>query len=331
MRELVVQQGEGNQRLDKFLGKYMEQAPKSFFYKMLRKKNIKLNGKKAEGNEKLEVGDKITLFLSEETIESFRVSSKQSTKKTENTRKIRQIPIIYEDQHIIFMNKPSGLLTQRADKKEDSLNDWLLTYVEMNRKQEGNIRVKPSVCNRLDRNTSGLVIGGISLVGLQTMTQLLKERRVQKYYLAIVRGQVKSSSYLKGWMKKDEKRNKIVMVSKEEEGAMYIETTYEPLCVGRDVTLLKVGLITGRTHQIRGHLASIGHSIVGDTKYGEQQCNRIFRERYGVQDQLLHAYQIKFEQVVGELSYLSNKSYQAPIPRLFGKVMQGEKLTLQEV
>ncbi|MBO8463355.1 MAG: RluA family pseudouridine synthase, partial [Firmicutes bacterium] len=217
MREIIIQKGEGNQRLDKFLGKYLDKAPKSFIYKMIRKKNIKLNGKKVQGNEKMDDGDVLTLYLAEETIDNFRTQISKTGKEKnigfsqeESIKKEKaypRIPIIYEDEHIVLMNKPSGLLTQKAVKEDRSLNDWLIQYVEEKGiGQTGNIKVKPSVCNRLDRNTSGIVIGGISLLGLQTMAELLKTRTVEKYYVTIVKGQLTTSSHLKGWLIKDERK-----------------------------------------------------------------------------------------------------------------------------
>lgn len=330
MREITIQKGEGNQRLDKFLGKYLDKAPKSFVYKMLRKKNIKLNGKKAQGNEKMEEGDVLTLYLAEETIDSFRTEKKRGETKASKRSGYPNIPIIYEDEHIILMNKPSGLLTQKATKQDRSLNDWLLQYVEEKGiGQTGNIRTKPSVCNRLDRNTSGLVIGGISLIGLQTMSELLKNRTIEKYYLTIVKGCLTKSSHLKGWLVKDERNNMVTLVPKKTDGAVAIETKYEPIQIGNDITLLKVHLITGRTHQIRAHLASIGHPVVGDTKYGDSSMNQKFRQKYKVQDQILHAYELQFQKVEGELAYLSNRTFYAPLSPLMKQVLQGEQLEFE--
>lgn len=329
MKELIIQKAEENQRLDKFLAKYMEKAPKSFFYKMLRKKNIKLNGKKAEGNEKITAGDKVTLYLSDETIEQF-----QEVQKTIQKQKPKcnaKVQIVYEDEHIVFMNKPSGLLTQKAKKEDISLNDWLLDYAQGKGKQDKiqNIAVKPSVCNRLDRNTSGLVIGGISLAGLQIMSELLKTRKVDKYYLAIVKGQFTKPCRGSGWIVKDEKKNQVAFLETKQEGAEPIETAYEPVDIGEKVSLIKVHLLTGKTHQIRVHLASLGFPIVGDTKYGNIEINREFRQKYRVQDQLLHAYELAFHTVPKPLDYLSNKKFQAPLPVIFQKVLLEEKLFLK--
>lgn len=328
MKELIIQKSEENQRLDKFLAKYMEKAPKSFFYKMLRKKNIKLNGKKAEGNEKIVAGDRVTLYLSEETIEQFRVEHTVAPKQ-KTTRSVK-IPIIYEDEHIVLMNKPSGFLTQKAKKDDISLNDWLLEYAQTKGQQDEaqNIAIKPSVCNRLDRNTSGLVIGGISLAGLQIMSELLKTRKVDKYYLAVVKGRFTKPYRGKGWVIKEEKKNQVTFLEKKVEGADLIETSYEPIDVGEEVSLIKVHLITGKTHQIRVHLAYLGFPIVGDTKYGDAELNREFRQKYRVQDQLLHAQELQFHTVPEPLAYLSNRQFQAPVPLIFQKVLNGEQLFL---
>ena len=161
------------------------------------------------------------------------------------------------------------------------------------------------------------------------MAEVLKNRTVNKYYITIVKGKVRMSSHLKGWLKKDEKKNQVTLLNKKEEGAVFIETKYEPICVGRDVTLLKVHLITGRTHQIRAHLASVDHPIVGDTKYGCAKINERFRQEYGVQDQLLHSYELEFQTIEGQLSYLSNQTFTAEPPRLFKKVFDGEGLSLE--
>lgn len=182
MQEIIISANEAGQRFDKLLGKYLNEAPKSFIYKMLRKKNIVLNGKKATGNEKLELGDHVKLFLADETIEKF---SKVKIQKT-NTR----LDILYEDENILLINKPVGMLSQKATKKDESLIEHVISYLlDTNQLEKAALRsFKPSVCNRLDRNTSGLVVAGKSLAGLQKMGALFKERTMKKYYRCLVVG-----------------------------------------------------------------------------------------------------------------------------------------------
>ena len=271
MRVLKVSAQEEGQRLDRMLAKYMQLAPRSFFYKMLRKKNIKLNGKKADGSEKVAVGDEITLYLADETIESFRKQTPQKAQSTKNTgRKSMKIPVVYEDQNILVLNKPVGVLSQKADRNDYSLVEWLEDYLG----QDSTQTFRPGICNRLDRNTSGLVVAGKSIHGLQWMNRLFKERTLKKYYLCLVHGVVKGEKKLHGYLKKDQKKNIVTVIRSPENGTVEIETQYQPLQVvfweGEPYTLLKIHLITGKSHQIRAHLASIGYPAVGDTKYGRK-------------------------------------------------------------
>ena len=318
MKEIVISENEAGQRLDKFLGKYMNQAPKSFFYKMLRKKNIVLNGKKATGNEKLNRGDSVKLFLSDETIEKFSDGGIE--------RAFAKLDIIYEDGHILLINKPAGMLSQKADKKDDSLVEYLITYLLMTGAltEEGMRAFRPSVCNRLDRNTSGLVAAGKTLTGLQEMGRLFRSRELKKYYRCLVKGQVSDKQYIKGWLYKDEKTNKVFVTEEEQPESLPIETEYRPVVSSKSLTLLEVHLITGRTHQIRAHLAAQGHPVIGDYKYGDRETNHIYREKYGVSSQLLHSYRMEFPQISGSLSYLSGKEFTADVPLIFENVIKGE-------
>ena len=207
MKEIIVNTNEAGQRLDKLLGKYLNLAPKSFIYKMLRKKNIKLNDKKAQGNEILKEKDSVKLFLSDETISSFRNHSQ----KIQVSDKIVNLEIIYQDKDVIFINKPVGMLSQKAESSDVSLNEHLLQYIlKQNILNEDELRnFRPSVCNRLDRNTSGLVLCGISLKGLQELSGALRERAVQKYYLTIVKGVVEKPGKIEGYLFKDEQKNMV--------------------------------------------------------------------------------------------------------------------------
>lgn len=308
MKLITVHKQEEGQRLVKLLGAYLKEAPNSFFYKMLRKKNITLNGKKADGTEKLKCGDEIRLFLSDETYEKF--AGKVQPKEKFPMAKLN---IVYEDSNVIFINKPAGMLSQKSVPSDVSLNEYLLGYLEKSGqwKQEESKAFRPSVCNRLDRNTSGLVICGKSMAGLQQMTALLKDRSLHKYYLCLVKGVMTESQHLEGYLLKDENSNQVKIFQKETEGAAHIITEYEPLYTEGETTLLKVTLVTGKSHQIRAHLSSIGHPIIGDPKYGERKVNAFFRETHGIKNQMLHAWKLTFPELAEPLDNLSEKSFEA--------------------
>jgi len=319
MKEIVITPNEAGQRFDKLLGKYLNEAPKSFIYKMLRKKNIVLNEKKATGNEKLAVGDSVKLFLADETIQKF--------SRVAEVRTNQELDIIYEDQHIIMFNKPVGVLSQKANASDESMVEYFISYL-LNTKQitmDALHTFRPSVCNRLDRNTSGLLVAGKSLVGLQVMGQLFKERAMKKFYRCLVSGQVKEKQYVKGYLIKDELTNKVSVFEEQREGSLPIETAYEPIWSNGTCTLLEVHLITGRTHQIRAHLASQKHPIIGDYKYGDRQINDIYRAKYGLNSQLLHAYRLEMPTLTGDLEHLSMKKFEAPLPKLFAHILEEEQ------
>ncbi len=316
MKQFNVQQNEAGQRLDKLLAKLLNKAPKSFIYKMLRKKNITLNGKKADGSEKLEVQDEIKLFLSDETYALF-------SEEVQTTNVEHDLDIIYEDQHLLIVNKPLGILSQKAEKEDVSMVEHIISYLLSTNQltKEQLISFKPAVCNRLDRNTSGILIAGKSLLGLQEMARLLKDRSLGKYYLCIVKGRVEKKERIEGYLSKDEKKNQVTIHPVEVENSEYICTEYEPVSYAEHkYTLLRVKLITGKSHQIRAHLASISHPIIGDYKYGDQKTNNIFKVNYDLSSQLLHSYQMVFPKLEGELSYLSGKSFTAMLPEQFEKI-----------
>lgn len=322
MKLITVKENEAGQRLDKLLAKYLNKAPKSFFYKMLRKKNITLNGKKAEGNEKLQVGDEIKLFLSDETIAGF----------TEEKKIVRvkhpQLDVVYEDANLLLINKPAGMLSQKAAPTDISLVEHVISYL-LETKQlttEELQSFRPGICNRLDRNTSGLVAAGKSLAGSQAMNELFKERSLHKFYRCIVAGSLTEKQRIEGWLWKDEKTNQVKIYPKEQKDSLPICTEYQPLqqlsVGGKPYTYLEVNLITGRSHQIRAHLASIGHPLVGDTKYGNTTINQLFRKQYGLKYQLLHAYRLELPKLSGVLSNISEQKFLAPLPSLFDKIIE---------
>lgn len=316
MKEIVINENEAGQRLDKFLGKLLKEAPASFYYKMLRKKNIVLNGKKATGNEKLAMGDSVKLFLSDETFEKF--AGKRQTNDLAASVPNIALEIVYEDHDVLAINKPAGMLSQKAKKEDISANEYILQYLL----ESGTITreslhtFKPSVCNRLDRNTSGILVAGKTLNGLQQMSKAFRERSMEKYYLAIVAGHISKPRRIEGFLKKDGVNNQVTILSEPSNDTKPIITEYRPLKLVGQVTLLEVHLITGRSHQIRAHLASIGHPVIGDTKYGNPRLNREFLKNAGVTHQLLHAYR---------LFLADGTKIQADAPKEFERALECQK------
>lgn len=329
MRLLTVGTNEAGQRLDKLLAKYLNQAGKGFLYKMLRKKNITLNGKKCDGSERLKEGDEIRLFLADETIEKFSGSREPLSPTASKQPAGPPLSIVYEDDHILLLNKPVGILSQKAKETDISMVEMVISYLlDSGQLREEELKTfRPSVCNRLDRNTSGLIAAGKTLAGLQMLSRVLKDRTIQKYYLCIVAGCLKESRRVEGFLKKDEKTNRVTVFQSEVPGSSPIATSYVPLQENGRFTLLKVELLTGRTHQIRAHLASLGHPIAGDHKYGSPPVNEQLKKAYGISSQLLHSWKFIMPRTLDEpFTYLSGKEFTANLPEKFEKMAKAERL-----
>ncbi len=311
MQEFLIEKNDAGQRLDKYLFKLLPGAEHSLLFKQMRNKNIVLNGKKCKGNEMLSLGDCVKVFMADETITKFRGS--ENTIRTVTASK-DFLSVIYEDEDILVADKPCGILTQKAEPNDLSMNEYLLAYLEGKGYEAGNT-FRPSFCNRLDRNTSGLLLGAKSLTGAQYLSEILKNRSLEKYYYAVVCGKVNQNVSLKGYLIKDEKTNTVTVSDHEVFGGVAIETEYRVLEVNAslNLSLLEVHLITGKTHQIRAHLASIGHPILGDMKYGSKKRNQEFHLKY----QLLHAHHVIFPESNGNFSYLNKKILISKVPSAF--------------
>lgn len=324
MKEVKIDINNSNQRLDKYLLKYFNKAPKSFIYKMLRKKRIKLNAKKAEGSEILTEDDLITMFLTDETMDSF-MSERIIAVPTK-----REIDIIFEDENILILKKPAGVLIHPEKSTDtDTIINRVLYYLhENNEFSTGkDSTFTPSVCNRLDRNTSGVVICGKNLRSVQELNKIFSENKVDKYYLAIVKGEVTKGDTLKGYHIKNTDTNEVKILENYEEGSKEVITIYEPLQSNEQYSLLQIKLVTGKSHQIRAHLQNINHPILGDRKYGDFELNSHFKKKFGINNQLLHAYKIILREDSGILSYLCDREFVAEPTVIFNRVLRGVSLS----
>lgn len=316
MRELKISRREEGQKLFRYLGKYMPAASGGFLHKMLRKKNIKLNQKKADGTELLREGDCIQIFFSEETLNKF--CGGAESPESPRAGDLPDPVILYRNEDILFLHKPAGMLTQKARPEDVSLNDLLLAWCRRQGILDPESTFRPSVANRLDRNTSGIVLAGISIRGLQLLAGLLKERGAEKYYLAPVAGRMTGRRHISGYLNKDEKKNRVTFSEEKAEGAARIETEYEVLEERGDFSLLRIRLITGKSHQIRAHLAAIGHPLAGDYKYGSPGLNRRLKKEYGLDHHLLHCMEVVIPDFDGEKIRVTD-----PVPEDFLAVTKG--------
>lgn len=330
MKKIIVTPAEAGTSLIKLLNKHLKDAGNGFLYKMLRKKNITLNDKKATGKEKLKEKDVVTLYLSDETYNKFAGEHTHTELSGEYAKIValsekhayEKLPVLWENEDMVFFNKPVNMLSQKAKKDDISANELFLAYLHSKGllSEERFCTFKPSVCNRLDRNTSGILACGKTMKGLQELSAALKTRSVSKFYVCLVAGNVVQSMRASGYLIKDEKSNRVEVFDEELPGAVRIETAYEPIFYGefRDkegrkipITMLRIHLITGKSHQIRAHLSYLGYPILGDAKYGNHLINTVIKKRFGVSSQLLHACEMYFE---------DGTRIFAPIPQIFDKI-----------
>lgn len=288
MKEIKITKNEEGQRLDRFLKKYLNKANQSFIHKMIRKKNIKVNGLKAGPDIVLKTDDTVQLYLSDETIDKFR--DKKTLQKTDI-----HFDIVYEDDNILVVNKPIGLSTQPDKTGKKNLVDEIKVYLDA-KEENISFTFKPAVCNRLDKNTSGLVIAAKNYDALKQTNKAIRERKIRKYYMAKVHGIIKDDLELKDYLIKKDNKNMVKIINEYRENSKSVITYAHPLKREGKYTWLEVEIETGRAHQIRAHLSSIGHPIAGDKKYGKKD-----NEKY----QVLHAYKLLLDGFEGNLSYLN--------------------------
>ena len=314
MISLLVTSKDANQRVDKYLKKYLNEAPLSFIYKLFRKKDVKINKHWVKENYILQEGDELSIYVTDEQLKEFN-KPKQIEKVNLNH------PIIYEDENILIVDKPRGLLVH-GDQNEKSvtLANEVINYLyfknEYNPNDKGFV---PAPAHRLDRNTSGLVVFAKNLISLQQLEELFKDKdNIEKHYLALVKGVVNQKLEIDSPLIKDEKTG-TVRIAKGGKSAL---TFVKKVQIYGDFSLVDVQILTGRTHQIRVHLASVNHPVIGDSKYGDFKVNKEFKDLYGFENQFLHAYKLKFKKLDGKLSYLSNKEFVSKLPNNEEKILK---------
>jgi 23S rRNA pseudouridine955/2504/2580 synthase len=332
MKEILIEKNDAQQRLDRFLKKYLARAPLSQIYKIIRK-DVKIGGKRPGEDYMLSEGDVLQLYVSDQDLAAW-----TETKKRRHAK--RQFTICYEDDNIIAVGKPFGLLvhgdkTEKKDTLANQVTDYLIetgSYVPRIEKS-----FTPSPAHRLDRNTTGIVVFGKTAQALRTLAAMFREdaedgeasdpeavaRPLTKTYLAVATGRIEKPCHLKNKLVKDERRNIGIVKNLDFNGGKYIETRVFPVYTNGSYTLARVELITGRSHQIRAHLASIGHPIAGDTKYGGRAVRTGGRDSEPLlSTQLLHAWRIDFKAPPAPLDYLAGESIVAPPGRDFSDICE---------
>ncbi len=303
-KTIIISKNDSGQRLDKFMVKNFPSLPSNILYKAIRKKDVKINGKRCEAKDKLIEKDELYMFLPEEFLE-------QKAKDYDFLKAPLKLGIIYEDENIMILDKKAGLLVHPDENYHfDSLiarvHHYLYKKEQYNPENENTFA--PALINRIDRNTAGIVMAAKNADTLRIMNQKIKDREVDKFYLCAVSGVLKvKEQLLKDYLTKNEKQNRVYISDKPDKNSKTILTKYKVLKEKKDKSLLEVELLTGRTHQIRAHLASIGHPLLGDGKYGTNKINKPLGLKY----QALHSYKLVFNFTTdsGILDYLNGKEF----------------------
>ncbi len=305
MKEFTIGKNDAGQRLDRFLAKAVPLLPASLAQKYIRIKRIKWNGGRAERDTRLQEGDLLQLYINDEFFETPRQDNAYLTVAAP------KLNIVYEDAHILLVDKRPGLAVHPHDGAEygRTLIDHILSYLYQKKEWQprGENAFTPALCNRIDRNTGGIVIAAKTAEALRVMNQKIKDRELDKRYLAIVEGCPRpETGSLKGYLFKDEKKNRVFVSDTPKPGAKTCQTNYRVIAKRKDLSLVECELITGRTHQIRAQFAHAGHPLLGDGKYGK--LDKRFDRTY----QALYSYKLTFcfTTDAGELAYLNGKSFQ---------------------
>ncbi len=304
MKSFEITKNDANQRLDRFILKVCPTMPQALMYKYIRLKRIKVNGKRGEISTRLNAGDRVDAYINDEFFAD-------AAPKYDFLSSPARLNIVYEDENILLADKEQGLIVH-PDKNEyrDTLIGRIQHYLyqkgEYDPKAENSF--KPALANRIDRNTGGIVIAAKNAEALRILCEKIKNREIDKRYLAVIHGTPKQKSQtLEGYLEKNSDKNKVYLSAKKIESNFTVKTRYNTLASKNGLSLIEVELITGRTHQIRAHMASIGHPLLGDGKYGKLQNDK----KMGFDKQALYSYKLTFDFTTdgGILQYLDGKTF----------------------
>ncbi len=317
MKEIVVPAASDGQRIEKFVRHYLSEAPLGFIYKAFRKKDIKINGHWVSKEALVHSGDVVRIYVTDAQLADFK-------KPRPVCKKPFPYTIAYEDDQVLIVDKPKGLLVYGDAKgNRETLGNAVLDYLYLKGEYDpSESSFTPSPAHRLDRNTSGLVVYGKTDAALRELTELFKERtEIHKRYLALVVGDIDKDGFIDAPLWKDAQNGRVYVRSIEKGGKEAL-TRYEVVKRYGEYTMVRAELVTGRTHQIRVHFASIGHPLVGDEKYGFPNANRISKEKTGLDSQFLHAAELRFGNVCGPLTPLKNQIIDSPLPKELQNVLE---------
>ncbi|KMT22737.1 RluA family pseudouridine synthase [Clostridium cylindrosporum] len=318
MKEIVITQNEAGQRLDKFLRKYLKDMSLGNIYKAIRKKEIKVNNLKSSEKYILNEGDVLQFY--------FHVG--EETKKKEDKKIIKKImdieydfDIAYEDSSILVVKKGKGVLTHPDEGDEATLTCQVIAYLYDNGvyDPEKEKTFSPSPCNRLDKNTEGLVIFAKNYEALKSINEAIREGNLKKYYMALTVGKPKEGRHI-AHIQKDRRANKVRVFDDEVKNSKEIITDVKIIDTVGQFSQVEVDLITGKSHQIRAHLAHLDAPLVGDHKYGDKKINSFFKNRFGIEDQMLVAYKIIFKNCSEGIKHLEGKTISMQLPHYFKKI-----------
>ena len=317
MKEFTIGRNDAGQRLDRFLAKAVPLLPASLAQKYIRIKRIKCNGKRIDRDTRLQEGDVLQLYINDEFFDKPREDNAYLTVANP------KLSIVYEDENILLVDKPVGMVVHEDESGDsDTLINRIKSYLYRKGEYhpENELSFAPALCNRIDRNTCGIVIAAKNAESLRILNQKIRDRELTKLYLCIACGKVTpDSATLTAYLEKNSDTNTVKISDKKTKSNLTIKTKYKVIAYNGENSLLKVDLLTGRTHQIRAHLAYIGHALLGDGKYGNNKLNK----KYGFKYQALCSYelQFKFTTDAGCLSYLDGKCFKAKAPdfvKMFG-------------